>query len=214
MAKDEALSKLTVTGMIVGTPSYMSPEQANGDRLGKESDLYSLGVLLYEILTGTTPVRKDSFVAAAFDEMRRMIREVDPERPSQRLSTLGEAAIEVASSQGCQPDSLQRYIRGDLDWIILKSLEKDRSRRYESPKSLAEDIGRFLATRPIEARKPSLTYRASKSVKRNSSRLAVAALVLIVACSTWWASQFRTNVDIHASLAPNRSVESLVFRSS
>lgn len=180
----------TAYGHMIGTPQYMSPEQAELSILDVDTrtDVYSLGVLLYEILTGTTPVRKDSFAAAAFDEMRRMIREVDPERPSQRLSTLGEAAIEVARSQGFQPDSLQKYIRGDLDWIILKALEKDRSRRYESPKSLAEDIGRFLETRPIEARRPSLTYRSSKLLKRNSSRLVIAGLLLLVACSTWGAS--------------------------
>ncbi|MEM6692583.1 MAG: protein kinase [Planctomycetota bacterium] len=177
----------TAYGHMIGTPQYMSPEQAELSILDVDlrTDVYSLGVLLYEMLTGTTPVRKDRLLDAAFDEMRRLIREEEAERPSHRVSTLGEAAVEVAKSQGSQPDSLQRYMRGDLDWIILKALEKDRSRRYDSPKNMAEDIERFLATRPIEARRPSLVYRTGKMVSRNKNRILTLAAVLLVAMATW-----------------------------
>src|SRR5262249_28531581 len=151
----------TQFSQMVGTPLYMSPEQAelSGLDIDTRTDVYSLGVLLYELLTGTTPFDKDRLKKAGFDEMRRIIREDEPPKPSTRISTLLQAGKSTASGmRGTEARQLSRLLRGDLDWIVMKPLEKDRSRRYETASGLARDIQRYLADEPVEACPPSATY--------------------------------------------------------
>src|SRR4051812_44567183 len=124
---------------MIGTPLYMSPEQAerSGLDLDTRSDIYSLGVLLYELLTGTTPIEQERLLEVGLTGLQRLIREEEPPRPSARLSTLGQAATVVAGNRGTDPKQLARLLAGDLDWIVMKALEKDRNRRYASPGSFA-----------------------------------------------------------------------------
>ncbi|MFO0808039.1 MAG: protein kinase [Gemmataceae bacterium] len=155
---------------MVGTPMYMAPEQAelSGLDIDTRSDVYSLGVLLYELLTGTTPFDADALRAAGFDEMRRMIREDEPPRPSARVSTLdAEARSTAAGKRGLDDRQFSRVLRGDLDWIVMKALEKDRSRRYESAGAFAADVERYLADEPVGARPPSAAYRLQKFTRRH-----------------------------------------------
>ncbi|HEY3395088.1 MAG TPA: protein kinase, partial [Lacipirellulaceae bacterium] len=179
----------TSFAQMLGTPMYMSPEQAELSPLGADtrSDIYSLGVLLYELLTSTTPFDKDRLHAASYDEFRRIIREEDPPRPSARLSTLAaELATTVADHQRSEPRRLLQALRGELDWIVMKSLDKDRNRRYESASALAGDVLHYLRDEPITAAAPSRFYRASKFVRRNkwpvttATALALAVLVAVV----------------------------------
>jgi serine/threonine protein kinase/tetratricopeptide (TPR) repeat protein len=174
----------TAFAQMIGTPLYMSPEQAELSPLGVDTrtDIYSLGVLLYELLTGTTPFEKARLQEASFDELRRIIREEEPPRPSARITTLEKAALStVAGSQRSDPRRLRQQIKGDLDWIVMKCLEKDRRRRYETASSLADDIERCLTDKPIEARPPSARYRFGKFVRRNKKGLAVAAALFLMA---------------------------------
>ena len=136
----------TAYGQVIGTPAYMSPEQASMSLLDVEmhSDVYSLGVLLYELLTGTTPIEAVRLREAGFTDIQRMIRDVSPPRPSTRLSSLGNSATIVAGNRGTDPRQLGRLLAGDLDWIVMKAIEKDRNRRYSSPGSFADDVERFL----------------------------------------------------------------------
>jgi serine/threonine protein kinase/tetratricopeptide (TPR) repeat protein len=164
---------------FVGTPLYTSPEQADlsGVDVDTRSDIYALGVLLYELLTGTTPFDPETFRQAAFDEMRRMIREDDPPKPSTRLSSLGATRTTVSANRKSDARHLDRAVRGELDWIVMKALEKDRRRRYETANDFASDVMRYLTDKPVEACPPSAFYRFTKYARRNRVALTTATLV-------------------------------------
>jgi tetratricopeptide (TPR) repeat protein len=165
---------------VIGTPLYMSPEQAqlNNLDIDTRSDIYSLGVLLYELLTGTTPLERQRFKEATWDEVRRIIREEDSPRPSTRLSSTA-ALTKVAAGRQTEPARLTKLIRGELDWIVMKALEKDRNRRYDTANSFAVDVQRFLAGEPALAGPPSARYRIKKFVSRNRGPVAVASVLLL-----------------------------------
>src|ERR1019366_790079 len=160
---------------MIGTPAYMSPEQAewSGVDIDTRSDIYSLGALLYELLTGTTPFEKETLARAALDEVRRMLRETELPTPSTRLQGLGQRLDEVARQRHTEPPLLTRLVRGDLDWIVMRALDKERARRYENANELAQDLERHLRGEPVVAGPPSKIYRAGKFIRRH--RLAVAA---------------------------------------
>ncbi len=169
----------TAFGSAVGTPLYMAPEQVaiNALDVDTRADVYALGVVLYELLTGTTPLDRASLQRAVWDEVRRLIQEDEPPRPSVRLSSAGDLAA-LAASRGTEPGRLAGLVRGELDWVVMKALEKDRSRRYETAAGFAADVERYLADEVVEARPPSTWYRLRKFASRNRTPLAVAGLLI------------------------------------
>jgi serine/threonine protein kinase/tetratricopeptide (TPR) repeat protein len=187
----------TQFSQMVGTPLYMSPEQAgqSGIDVDTRSDIYALGVLLYELLTGTTPFDKERLHELGYDEMRRIIREEEPPKPSTRISTLGQAAATVSMQRQSDPKQLSQLIRGELDWIVIKALEKDRNRRYETASAFTADVQRYLADEPVQACPPSAWYRFRKFTRRHRMGLGLAACVLALAFgltgSAVWTAQQR-----------------------
>ena len=172
---------VTEAGQLIGTPAYMSPEQAQmGETdIDTRSDIYSLGALMYELLTGRTPFDTRTFQRLAYPEIQRIIREKDPPTPSTRVSGLGEDLVEVARDRNIEPGTLPRLLRGDLDWIVMRALEKDRARRYSTASELAADIGRHLRHEPVTASPPSVPYRLRKFVRRHRIGVAAGAVVAL-----------------------------------
>lgn len=167
-------------GQMIGTPQYMSPEQAemSGLDVDTRSDVYSLGVLLYELLTGSTPLSLDEIKDAGYAEIQRIISEQVSSKPSTRLSTTTEQdLIEISDHRGVSPNELRNQLNGDLDWIVMKSLENERERRYNSPQDFATDLYRFIDNEPVEARPPSISYRMQEYVRRNRLFVATTATV-------------------------------------
>ena len=184
----------TAEAQFIGTPQYMSPEQAEGSLdIDTRTDVYALGVLLYELLTGVTPFDPKSLRSAAYAEMQRIIREVEPPSPSTRISQNSATIAGISASRRAEPRRLSSMIRGELDWIVMKALEKDRQRRYETANGFAADVLRYLAGEPVVAAPPSAGYRFRKFVKRNKGPViavggVAAALVLGLAGTIWQAS--------------------------
>jgi serine/threonine protein kinase/WD40 repeat protein len=172
---------VTGFGALVGTPEYMSPEQAevNNQDIDTRSDIYALGVLLYELLTGSTPLTRQRVKEAALLEVLRVIREAEPPRPSTRLSESKGTLASISVQRQTEPAKLTRLVRGELDWIVMKALEKDRNRRYETANEFARDIQRYLADEPVLASPPSAIYRLRKFVRRNKAVLATVGLVAV-----------------------------------
>ena len=210
----------TAFEQFIGTPAYMSPEQAEMTSLDVDTraDVYALGVLLYELLTGHAPFDPKTLLAAGLDEMRRIIRETEPMRPSTRLSSLDASEqTTVARCRHSEPPKLVHQVRGDLDWIVMKCLEKDRTRRYETANGLANDLSRHLRNEPVSAAAPGAVYRAAKFIRRHKAGLATtAALVLLLmgglVVSTWQAVRAR-KAEIKAETEANKSKQVARFLS-
>jgi tetratricopeptide (TPR) repeat protein len=199
----------TAYGQMVGTPIYMSPEQAemSGLDIDTRSDVYSLGVLLYELLTGTTPLEAKRLREAGYAKIQKLIQEEEAPRPSTRLSSLGDTATIVAGNRGLDVKRLAQLLSGDLDWIVMKALDKDRDRRYPTPGSFAEDIERYLHDEAITARPPSGTYRLKKLIQRNKTAVITTALVALallagIGLATWQAVR-ATHAESEALVAAN-----------
>jgi len=179
----------TVHGLVIGTPIYMSPEQAEltGYDIDTRTDVYSLGVLLYELMIGLTPFEEKQLEKAGLMEIFRIIREEEPPRPSTRFSSLGDTSTEIAKRRGTNIIGLSKQLKGDLDWIVMKAIDKDRKRRYNSATELAYDIERYLNQEPIQARPPSVMYRITKYVRRHkaASLAFTFILLLIIFFSSW-----------------------------
>jgi serine/threonine protein kinase/tetratricopeptide (TPR) repeat protein len=187
-ATDQRLTERTLFtqfGTMVGTPEYMSPEQAETSALGVDtrSDIYALGVLLYELLTGSTPLGHQRFREAAYAEVLRIIKEEEPPRPSTRLSDSGKALASISAQRQMEPVKLTKLVRGELDWVVMKALEKDRTRRYATAQEFAADVQRYLTDEPVQACPPSAGYRLRKFVRRHkgpvTAGVALAALLVL-----------------------------------
>jgi non-specific serine/threonine protein kinase/serine/threonine-protein kinase len=172
----------TQMGALLGTPEYMSPEQADmtGDDVDTRTDVYAIGVILYRLLVGSLPFDREHLWQAGFEGIRRIIREEEPPKPSTRFSAQGAESVTAAHARRTEPPALRRRLQGDLDWITMKALEKDRARRYASPLDLAGDIGRYLALEPVLASPPSPGYRARKFVRRHRAGVAATALAAVL----------------------------------
>src|SRR5438874_2477352 len=187
----------TQYGTMVGTLEYMSPEQAEMSALGVDtrSDIYSLGVLLYELLTGSTPLSRKQLKEAAYGEILRMIKEEEPPKPSTRLSDSGAALASISAQRHMEPGKLSKLVRGELDWIVMKTLEKDRNRRYETANDFVADVQRYLNDETVQACPPSAGYRLRKFARRNKRVLAMVAVValsvLVAATTRGWARRDR-----------------------
>ena len=181
---------LTAYWQLMGTPTYMSPEQAEMSGMDTRSDIYSLGVLLYELLTGSTPFDAEKLLKSGVDEMRRILRETDPPRPSKKLESLPPAELATtAKERHTEPVKLLNKVRGDLDWVVMKALDKDRTRRYETANGLALDIQRHLDNEPVVARPPTTVYQFQKFIRRNKVLVAAVssvALALLVGLGVSW----------------------------
>ncbi len=184
----------TERGVMIGTPEYMSPEQAEAAELDVDTrtDVYALGVMLYELLVGALPLDPRRLRQAGLDAIRQRIREQEPPRPSERMSSREDQSVEVARRRRTDPIRLAHVLKGDLDWITMKAMEKDRTRRYGSPSDLAADIGRYLAHEPVLARPPSVGYKARKFLRRHRvlvpvATLGLAALIAFAGMMSWQA---------------------------
>jgi eukaryotic-like serine/threonine-protein kinase len=202
----------TQFGSVVGTLEYMSPEQADvsGLDVDTRSDIYALGVMLYELLTGSTPLERNRLRQAAYLEILKRIKDEEPPKPSTRLNGSGERLASIAAQRATEPRRLTRSVRGDLDWIVMKALEKDRSRRYETANGFARDIQRFLDGDPVEACPPSTAYRVRKFVRKHRAALVTVAtfaamLVAMSMVSTWQAIR-ATSAERRANEAALRAI--------
>ncbi|SMP65586.1 Serine/threonine protein kinase [Neorhodopirellula lusitana] len=170
----------TQYGQVVGTLEYMSPEQAelNALDVDTKTDVYSLGIIMYELLTGSTPIGRERLRSEAFDRILAIIREEEAPRPSARLSNSGDAIAGISEQRRTDPKKLSLILKGDLDWIAMKAIEKDRSRRYDGPAALADDVQRFLSDEPIEARPPTVGYRFNKAIRKHKAEFLTAAAIV------------------------------------
>ena len=216
----ELTEKTLFTGFaqMVGTPLYMSPEQAGQSSLDVDtrSDIYSLGVLLYELFTGTTPFGRERFKEASYEEIRRIIREEEPARPSNRISTLGQAASTVSTNRKSDPKRLSQLFSGELDWIVMKCLEKDRNRRYETASALAADAQHYLHDEPVLACPPSAWYRLRKFTRRKKAALLMAACVFLalagIAGGIGWGVRDRAAREMALDSEVNRALDDATRR--
>jgi len=197
----------TIHGVAMGTPVYMSPEQAEltGYDIDTRTDVYSLGVLLYELLVGVTPFEEKELEKAGLMEILRIIREEEPPRPSTRFNSLGDTSTEVAKKRNTSELGIAKQLAGDLDWIVMKSIEKDRTRRYSSTADLASDIKRYLNQEPIIARPPSVSYKISKYVRKyKAASFAIISIILLVIIFSLW-NMIERHKAVKSSKAANNN---------
>jgi serine/threonine protein kinase len=200
------MTMFTEMGQLIGTPEYMSPEQAAGDidDIDTRADVYALGVVLYELLAGALPFESRELRKAGYDAIRRIIIEQEPQRPSTRFASLGERSSTIATAHGTAPTRLRSELRGDLDWITMKALEKNRDRRYETANGLAADVRRHLRQEPVTAGPPSASYRLGKLVRRNRRTFAAMAAIAVVMVAATVVSSVMYAREQRASLAARR----------